>query len=286
MARIGLVLSGGMAKGAYQIGVLRALREYLAPEDILYTSASSIGVLNAYAFLTGKLDRAGEMWRDCNPEQRNLRSIELMRSGHLYGVIDQLFDPEDRLEHSFYISLYNSTQNRLSYVDLALADPALRHDYLLGAVSVPPLNQGVNIHGERIYDGAIIDYIPVFPLVEKDLDYVLCIYFDPNHVCFECPEFDRRVAKIVLPDDTMLSSFVVLSRERIQYMLNKGYDEGQAVFRELFAHGSGDTPYILSTIGRMNQNKQNAKMRITGEILVAGFNRVTKMLTRKQAISE
>ena len=42
---IGLVLAGGFAKGAYQIGALRAIREYFEPEDIEYVSASSIGII-------------------------------------------------------------------------------------------------------------------------------------------------------------------------------------------------------------------------------------------------
>lgn len=49
---IGLVLSGGMAKGAYQIGVLRAISEYIPISEIKYISCESIGVFNGYALLT------------------------------------------------------------------------------------------------------------------------------------------------------------------------------------------------------------------------------------------
>ena len=44
--KIGLVLCGGMAKGAYQIGVLRAIREFVPREDITTISCASVGVLN------------------------------------------------------------------------------------------------------------------------------------------------------------------------------------------------------------------------------------------------
>ena len=43
---IGLVLSGGMAKGAYQVGALKAINELFPKGSIKYISASSIGVLN------------------------------------------------------------------------------------------------------------------------------------------------------------------------------------------------------------------------------------------------
>ena len=45
---IGLVLSGGMGKGAYQIGALTAIDEFFNPSEFEYVSAASIGVLNMY----------------------------------------------------------------------------------------------------------------------------------------------------------------------------------------------------------------------------------------------
>ena len=40
---VGLVLSGGMAKGAYEVGALSAVSEFFTPNDIGYISAASIG---------------------------------------------------------------------------------------------------------------------------------------------------------------------------------------------------------------------------------------------------
>ena len=47
---IGLVLSGGMAKGAYQVGALTAIKEIIPDGNIKYISASSVGALNSYAY--------------------------------------------------------------------------------------------------------------------------------------------------------------------------------------------------------------------------------------------
>ena len=51
---IGLVLSGGMGKVAYQIGALRALNEFIPLKEIKYISFASVGVLNGYAYATDK----------------------------------------------------------------------------------------------------------------------------------------------------------------------------------------------------------------------------------------
>ena len=61
---IGLVLSGGMGKGAYQIGALRALNEFIPLKEIKYISCASVGVLNGYAYATDNLDVAEDIWKN------------------------------------------------------------------------------------------------------------------------------------------------------------------------------------------------------------------------------
>ena len=60
--KIGLVLSGGMVRGALQIGALKAIREYLAPNEIEIMSCASIGALNGYAFAADRLKELESLW--------------------------------------------------------------------------------------------------------------------------------------------------------------------------------------------------------------------------------
>ena len=46
----GLVLSGGGAKGAYEVGVWKALDDYGITDEIKVISGSSVGALNAALF--------------------------------------------------------------------------------------------------------------------------------------------------------------------------------------------------------------------------------------------
>ena len=66
--KIGLVLGGGGGKGAYQIGVWKALREYKIDKYINYTSGTSIGSLNSLLFLSGDLDNAINVWANITKE--------------------------------------------------------------------------------------------------------------------------------------------------------------------------------------------------------------------------
>ena len=92
MCKVGIVLSGGMAKGAYQVGALKAISEYFQPEDIMFISASSIGVLNSYAFATRKLEYAERMWKETICEDKNVFIAKLVKSAFLQKAIDNLID--------------------------------------------------------------------------------------------------------------------------------------------------------------------------------------------------
>ncbi|PKN80690.1 MAG: hypothetical protein CVU48_01165 [Candidatus Cloacimonetes bacterium HGW-Cloacimonetes-1] len=48
--KLGLVLSGGGAKGAYQLGVWKALEENGLAKHVVAVSGSSVGALNAIMF--------------------------------------------------------------------------------------------------------------------------------------------------------------------------------------------------------------------------------------------
>ncbi len=66
---IGLVLGGGGGKGAYQIGVWRAIREFNLENKITAVMGTSVGALNAVLFAENKFDNAEELWNNISQEQ-------------------------------------------------------------------------------------------------------------------------------------------------------------------------------------------------------------------------
>jgi len=60
----GLVLSGGGAKGAYQVGVWKALEDYGISNQITVISGTSVGALNAALFACSDLGEAEKLWRE------------------------------------------------------------------------------------------------------------------------------------------------------------------------------------------------------------------------------
>ena len=58
----GLVLEGGGAKGAYQIGAWKALKE--AGVKIRGVAGTSVGALNGALVCMGDVERAENLWKD------------------------------------------------------------------------------------------------------------------------------------------------------------------------------------------------------------------------------
>lgn len=60
---VGLVLAGGGAKGAYEIGVWRAMRDLGLEPCVKGLSGASIGAVNSLLFARGDLEGAVDLWR-------------------------------------------------------------------------------------------------------------------------------------------------------------------------------------------------------------------------------
>lgn len=72
MDGFGLVLGGGGAKGAYEIGVWKALRELDVP--IKAVTGTSVGALNGAIIVQGDFDVAYELWTTISIE--NVINVE------------------------------------------------------------------------------------------------------------------------------------------------------------------------------------------------------------------
>ncbi len=60
--KLGLVFSGGGAKGSYQIGIWKAMEEFGFAKDVVAVSGSSVGALNGFMFTYSDYESAEYMW--------------------------------------------------------------------------------------------------------------------------------------------------------------------------------------------------------------------------------
>jgi len=281
---VGLVLSGGMAKGAYQIGALKALQNFVPMEQITHISAASVGVLNGYAYATRNLEGAETIWKHiCNNDTRLIIS-QLLKSSMLQQTIHSLYSEDRPLKNNFYCSLYNFTQNTITYKNLLSADPSLVPIYLKASVAMPIYNKAVQIGKNAYFDGAMIDNIPVFPLLKQPLDYVICVYFDDVCYKFENASFDNKIIKITFPSERILSQSLIFRQDSIEEMITNGYDRTNFLLNSVFAKGYEDLDHIYHSIQMMNRGKVNKSIRVTGDVLVTNLNKVTRKIAKRKIL--
>ena len=211
--KIGLVLSGGGAKGAYQVGMFRALEELGLAGNITAMSGCSIG---AYAAVIYAI-RGNDAYRDflydfpsmleegnCLPEEITEASKQAVAAGEvskkqfleerrfwkcealgLRRYIDALVSAGalERTGIRVNVCAYSLEQEKPFYFDLNALSDREKSAAIIGSGSLQYLFRPSAVRGEHFLDGGIIpeictspapaDKIPLKPLAEEETDFVL-----------------------------------------------------------------------------------------------------------------
>jgi len=277
MPNVGLVLSGGFAKGAYQVGVLKAVREFFADGEIKYTSASSVGALNAYAFLQDKLDIAEDMWRNLDFGGFRAFTRNYARGSHIADAIAK-FEDTARPQPFLYTTCFNTTKRKLNYINLKNVKASEVQDYLRASVMLPMFSGPVVISGMKYIDGAIVDNIPVRPIMQHPLDYAIVVHFDNDNYLFENDYFDSKLIKINFVGNGLIKNSLAFDKNSVSYMINSGYEEGISILSMIFKNGTDDLDYIYRKIEFLNELRGKKKFRLTGDVVVNNINKVLKRI--------
>ena len=284
MKKVGLLLSGGISKGAYQIGALEALNEYFGPGDFCCISAASIGVLNTYSFVTGELEHAKALWNSINPGGENTHLPSMLRSDFLQKSISGIVKSEP-LSMPFYMPLWNIKKGAVLYADISRFAPGMAYTYMRAGVAMPIYNRGVEIGGATYYDGGLIDNIPIYPISSYDMDYVICMYFDKCNYLFENYDFDKKVIKINFPSDRSILDSFRFNHAMITRMMIEGKACAKRVLDTVFARGIDDVEEIKRRIRILNaRNKQEQKPRITGDVVVNNLDKFMLKYAKRKIV--
>ena len=203
--KIGMVFAGGGGKGAYEIGVWKALNAVGLDKNINHVSGTSVGGLNAALFNQGNLTVAEHIWETINPDKILTPKSKAMpdkteKGFHLYArdglkkIIDDNVDWSffNRDDKSCYIACKNdygksgmeysesvgSTVKKYVYGNISYynicgtMDAIIKKKILLATSAIPFVFPGEEIDGHMYSDAGfgIInrDNTPVLPLYEND----------------------------------------------------------------------------------------------------------------------
>ena len=172
----GLVLSGGGGKGAYQVGVFRALAEKGLLDYITAISGASVGALNLLMYATGEVEKAQNIWKSISPEQflslnTSINGLEdgfLSRKG-IEDIIDKNVDLNiiRSCEKILYVSTTEILENgeeKVKYFSLNYRQNSQIKDIIYASSALPIIFSAVEIDGKMYRDGGLTDNLPIRPL--------------------------------------------------------------------------------------------------------------------------
>lgn len=280
MAKIGVVLAGGASKGAYEIGVMRALDEFFGPDSIRCVSSSSIGALIAQGYGMGKVDELAEFWKTLDTKKYGKFTLAYSGNKDLLNVVDDILSQGHNITIDHYVSLWNYTQKKVEYIPFhELSREELKH-YVRGAISIPFFSSGEIIDGDRYFDGAFLDNIPAYPLLEKDLDYIFCIYFDNCIYQFENEEFDRKIIKLFDFPNLKRLELMNYNAGSFDNMVEYGYDYTKKIIEKVFISDNKEEVY-QAIEEYENSHEITYKPRLTADIVLNNINVFTKKYAKR-----
>ena len=199
----GVVLEGGGAKGAYQIGVWKAFREMGV--RIQAVAGVSVGALNGVLMATGEYELAEKIWEniqysmimDVKDEQMKkvmngrLREMDyklltadsarMLAEGGiditpLQNLIEQCVE-EEKLRKSpvkFYLSTFSIDKFKELQLSVDDMEPGYVKDYLMASAYLPVF-KNVPLHGKHYMDGGVVNKTPLDILIKEGYPDIIVI---------------------------------------------------------------------------------------------------------------
>ncbi len=203
-----LTLAGGGAKGAYQFGVWKALREMQLEKNLVAVSGSSVGALNAALISLNEFDDANTIWTSIMPKQfldinfdtiigpldtlvkRTLTNGLCSRDG-LISIIDNYLNLKElaaaRIPAYICVSHYPSEcieclneEPEPEYISLSEVDAHDAKQLLLASSAMPYVYPPELIHNKVYRDGGLSDNVPVLPMTTVGADKLIVVKLEPD----------------------------------------------------------------------------------------------------------
>jgi NTE family protein len=199
--KIGIVLAGGGAKGAFEVGVLKVLIDKInkSGDVISAISGTSIGAMNAAFVASGQFEDLEKIWlswdlKNCPLIQSNWygKILSLYLNGYMYNQKPVRDFFEKNLSVSSLIESpikYINTAVRLGDGELRLGGNIFQKENkdlviseIMASMAFIPGTPSVTINDQEYGDGGFRDTIPVKGLIENSdtLDKIYVINVNPE----------------------------------------------------------------------------------------------------------
>lgn len=251
-----LVLSGGGARGAYQLGVWKALEELGIKCDIV--TGTSIGSINGAMYVENKFELAEKMWENLNFKtifseefsyssekdrkqviKKYLKSIKNggMEPNNLKENLIKCINLDDFYNSDINYGLATVTYPRLKAIKLSKNQIKKEEliDYVLASSTVFPVFKLKEINNEKYLDGGVRDSIPFDIAINLGAEKLIIVnisYFFGN------AKIKKKISKnyditLIKPNNN-LGTPLMFDSNQSKRNIKYGYNDTMKVFNKLF----------------------------------------------------
>ena len=242
-----LLLGGGGAKGAFQIGAWKALAETDLLSGIRAVAGCSVGALNAVLFALGDLEFAEKLWHEIQPSDLlalGAQGAFFSREG-LIRILGQL--PLERIRNSplrIHVSVQHAGSGQPVFFELnGLSDESIR-TLLLASSAIPHIYAPVRYLGAEYKDGSgtaegDMCITPVYSQGHRDmlivtLRHQFTVYggqapgilrSGASDLTTRYPDCRFTLVKPIRPMGNLITGTLNFAQEKIRQRMAQGYDD-------------------------------------------------------------
>ena len=266
MNSYGLVLAGGGAKGAYQIGAWKALKEMGITFNAI--AGTSIGSINGALIAADDYESAHQLWLNISidkglrineelPDPENLFSKknwgtlfrEVIKNGGLDAspaaeFVSQYVNEAKVRENSipFFVVTVQMTQGVTPReISIDEIPEGKLTDYLMASSNIP-LAVGIGPEGEKYLDGGVYYNIPIITLKKRGYNKIIILDISNlKGVGHTMNTINSQVIHIKPYNTDMLGGFMDLDAEAVEKRIQLGYFDA----KKAFSHLLGNIYYFL-----------------------------------------
>lgn len=255
MEKYGIALGGGGAKGSYEIGVWKALRELNIP--ISCVTGTSVGALNGAIMVQGDFDIAYEMWTTISVEKvidfekelleererrkrlanwiefaKNTISSRGLTITPLENMLHDVIDEEKirKSEIDFGLVTFSLTDMKPVRLFKNAIPKGKLIDYLIASACFPVFRKQ-EVDNKKFIDGGIYDNIPISLLIEKGMENIVAVDVSGPGIT---QRHDKEIANIkYIKNSEDLGGVLDFNKERSIINMEIGYLDTMKAFGKL-----------------------------------------------------
>ena len=246
---VGIVLSGGGSKGAYEIGVWKALRKLRIKYDLV--TGTSVGALNAALMCQNNYYKALHFWKKLTFEDvidKKINSKEKkeiyktyfkgaikggMTINNLEKTVDKAIDTKKIYKSKINIGIITfniKTLKPLKLIKRGIPKNKFK-DYLVASASCFPAFTKKIIDDNAFIDGGIYDNLPINLAIQMGADEIIAVDLKEIGIKQKVKNKDIPITYISPRND--IGSFLIFDSDSAKRAIRLGYNDTLKIYHKL-----------------------------------------------------